>query len=179
VKDETKTGGEREVHLSDDLLTAIREHITWLKVEAAVRGSDEVMWLFPNEAGRTLDLSKVRKVFGKVLERAEIPHHRLYDLRHTFGSLLFNQTGPITYVANQMGHASPDITLRYYARWLPSDKKSFAHLLDMTPEAKPATSSATKPDFEGVGASQVVESKWSRRVELNHRPADSASDYRA
>jgi hypothetical protein len=37
-------------------------------------------------------------------------------LRHTYASMLIGQGEDVTYVAAQMGHASPKITLDVYAR---------------------------------------------------------------
>jgi hypothetical protein len=54
----------------------------------------------------------------------------LYDLRHTFASTLLAKGAPITYVAQQMGHANANITLKYYARWIPSADRSFVDSLD-------------------------------------------------
>lgn len=175
LKDETKTGVERLVDLSDEMVAALRKHCEWLELELQYRGADEVPWLFPNEAGRPLDLAKVRKVFHRVLTHAGIHRHRLYDLRHSYASHLLNQGAPITYVAYQLGHANPDVTLRWYGRWLPSDKKSYAHLMDAPPAQSAATSSATKPQGEAAIGSQVVETTRNRRAELSPQPADTIS----
>jgi integrase len=89
--------------------------------------------VFANSAGHTMDQSRVSKVFKRVLKAAGLPHHytphvsvrlpstlcRSRHNRHTFGSLLLAQGAPLTYVARQMGHASLETTLRYYARWIP------------------------------------------------------------
>jgi integrase len=40
---------------------------------------------------------------------------RCYDPRHTFASLLIAQGARVVFVSRQLGHASPDITLRVYA----------------------------------------------------------------
>jgi integrase len=40
---------------------------------------------------------------------------RFHDLRHTFASLLIAQGANVVFVSRQLGHASPDITLRVYA----------------------------------------------------------------
>jgi len=37
---------------------------------------------------------------------------RVYDLRHTFASLLLAQGVPITYVSAQLGHSRPTTTLQ-------------------------------------------------------------------
>lgn len=54
------------------------------------------------------------------VRRAGLPHFRLYDLRHTYASLLLAAGAPITYVSTQLGHANPTTTLRYYAKWIPT-----------------------------------------------------------
>jgi integrase len=64
------------------------------------------------------DEARVGKVFKRALAKATLPASRLYDLRHTFASLLLAANAPITYVSAQLGHANPATTLRYYARWI-------------------------------------------------------------
>jgi hypothetical protein len=46
----------------------------------------------------------------------------------------------LTYVAAQLGHFKPTMTLKYYSHWLPRADKSFADRLD----------SAARPAGEGV-----------------------------
>jgi integrase-like protein len=59
------------------------------------------------------------------LRKAELNGFRLYDLRHTFASLLLAQGVPITYVAAQLGHSKPTTTLQWYAHWIPSGHERF------------------------------------------------------
>ena len=68
------------------------------------------------------------------------------------------------YVSHQMGHSSPETTLRYYARWIPDTKSRWF-----------GTKSGTKGDFDDERSAQVVGSTWSRREDLNLRPADYES----
>jgi len=95
-------------------------------------------WLFPNEEGKPHDEARVRKVFKRALGKAKLPAFRLYDLRHTFASLLLSERAPITYVSAQLGHVNPATTLRYYARWIPNKGQRWVDLLDRV--AKAATS---------------------------------------
>ena len=82
------------------------------------------------EAGTPLDESRVRKAFAQALKRAKLPAFRLYDLRHTFASLLLAQNAPITYVSAQLGHTDATTTPRWYARWLPRTDTRAVDMLD-------------------------------------------------
>jgi integrase len=53
------------------------------------------------------------KVAGLVTDSRRKPV--LHDCRHTFASLLIAQSANVVFVSRQLGHASPDITLRVYA----------------------------------------------------------------
>jgi integrase len=44
-----------------------------------------------------------------------VPKLRFHDLRHTFASLLIAEGANVVFASRQLGHASPDITLRVYA----------------------------------------------------------------
>ncbi len=67
-------------------------------------------WVFCTEAGTPPDESRVRKTFARTLKRAKLPAFRVYDLRHTFASLLLAKGEPITYVSAQLGHADATTT---------------------------------------------------------------------
>ena len=49
---------------------------------------------------------------------------------------------PITYVAQQLGHADASITLRVYAHYLPDASRRDVDLLDVQPLATPAQPAA-------------------------------------
>jgi integrase len=51
--------------------------------------------------------------------RSNLPPFRVYDLRHTFATLLLNRGVPITYVSAQLAHADPTTTLTWYAYYPP------------------------------------------------------------
>src|SRR5262249_50828270 len=126
----TKTYEERTVDVTPDLVQTIQQHLAWLRREALRCGTGEPEWLFPNEHGKPHDEARVRKVFKRTLKHAKLPAFRRYDLRHTYASLLLAAGAPITYVAAQLGHANPSTTLRYYAKWIPSQGQRWADVLD-------------------------------------------------
>ena len=159
------------VDLSPETMSRLENHLHWLKAEALRRGWGEPEWLFPNEANRPLDISKAGKVFRRALRKAKLPAFAPYSLRHSFASQLLAAGVPITYVSAQLGHKNPATTLRFYAKWIPQAGKRFVDLLDQNP-GRMAPEDGTRPKIKGLQTLQPLESKWSRRVDLNRRPTD-------
>jgi hypothetical protein len=103
------------------------------------------------------------------MKRAGLSGHRLYDLRHTFATLLLAKGVPITYVAAQLGHARPTTTLQWYAHWLPRDSRSFVDALD-SPVEKFGTRLGTKIGAADFGSEKpLILLVGRRRLELRTR----------
>jgi len=91
------------------------------------------------QAARRGDEARIRKVFKRVLAHAKLPAFLVYDLRHTFASLLPSERAPITYVSAQLGHVNPSTTLHYYARWIPNNGQRLVDVLDRFGSARSRT----------------------------------------
>ena len=118
-------------------------------------------WRSRPEAPRPLDIAKVARVFHLASKRAGLPHFRLYDLRHTYASLLLAGGAPITYVSAQLGHANPATTLRYYAKWIPSQGQRWVDLLERGRVAEALTAEVgttlePKAEFRTVDDPQLL-----------------------
>ena len=145
----TKTGETRWIDLSDGVLERLKGYLTWRKAEAIALGCENA-WLFPSQSGTLLDESHVIRAFHRVLDAAGLPRFRVYDLRHTFASLLLSSNVPLLYVSHQLGHTKPTITLKYYARWIPSGQVHRVNVLDtantvLTPATSFPVTSASIP----------------------------------
>lgn len=128
----TKTGETRRVDMSERLGAVLRDLLVWRDKQKLRHGWAELPpWLFFNDRGHPLDLSRVRKHFARALKRAGLSGFRVYDLRHSFATGLLAAGAPITYVSAQLGHAKPTTTLQWYSHWLPApDSHRFVDGLD-------------------------------------------------
>jgi integrase len=114
-----------------------RRHVAWF---AAGRPFPD--WVFASVTGTALDESNVRKGLNRILDGAGVHRRGQHQMRHTFASLLLQNGVPITYVAAQLGHSDPSITLRVYSHWLPdASRDRLVDRLDETladaPQAHP------------------------------------------
>src|SRR5262245_55224247 len=117
-----------------------------------------------------VDESRVRKHFAEALRHAKLDSFTLYDLRHTFASQLLARGAPITYVAAQLGHANPAITLQFYAHWVPTEHQRFVDLVPGPKTKRSRTSRAASP-AKGSGARAGT-----RGHQLGTKSSSGASD---
>ncbi len=96
--------------------------------------------------GEDVSARAMRKVMGK----AELPSFSPYDLRHAFASLLLSEGVPLLYVAQQLDHAKLTITVKYYARWIPSGNANHVAVLERTLVRTPNTQSVQEDVLTAV-----------------------------
>ncbi len=150
----------RDVILIPALGRILREHR--LASPHAAEGDS----VFASGRGGGLDQTVARSALSRALRAAGLdgddkPKLRFHDLRHTFASLLVAQGGNVVFVARQLGHASPDITLKVYA-----------HLFDAAEHAERA-SAALEQGFAAVLDGNGVETSGDKRRRPAQRPAGS------
>lgn len=105
-KSKTKAG-EREVLL----LPSVRRLLMALRLEQPP-GTN---FVFATAQGGPCERRDALRALRAAEKRAGLPKYTLHELRHTFASILIAQGELPTLVAKQMGHASPEITMRTYA----------------------------------------------------------------
>jgi len=97
-------------------------------------------WVFINDEGEPHEQNNFRKrVFAGLLTKAEIRQVRFHDLRHSFASLLLQQGESLTYVKEQMGHHSIQVTVDIYGHLIPGSNKQAVDRLDYFPATVSAT----------------------------------------
>jgi hypothetical protein len=75
--------------------------------------------IFTTATGRPIHSDKLAQRFKQILNQADLPTIRLYDLRHTAATLALSAGVPPKVVAEQLGHASAAFTLDVYSHLLP------------------------------------------------------------
>lgn len=138
-----KNGKTRCVDMSQQLSEALRTHITARKRDALHKGWGQPPdTLFYTDEGAPIDINNFRKrVFVKVLKKAELRHIRIHDLRHTYATCRIAAGHDITDVSKQLGHHSIKITIDTYYDWMPGTRKNEVDQLDLN-EAPTCTLSA-------------------------------------
>src|SRR5215217_1036258 len=82
----------------------------------ASRFKQDTDLVFPSATGQPMNGRNLsRRGLEKALTDAKLDRLRFHDLRHTFASLLIGEGLNVVFVSRQMGHSSPDITLRVYS----------------------------------------------------------------
>jgi integrase len=109
----------RYLPLSAAMRAALQLHQAQTREEAAHLGEAwrEHGLIFPSEVGTPLTPRNVTRLFKRILRKASLPESiRLHDLRGTAISDWIAAGGNAKAVQTAAGHASPETTLRHYAR---------------------------------------------------------------
>jgi integrase len=128
--DSPKSGHGRTVEMSQSLADTLTAHELLRKQETLKYGWSELpSWLFVSKTGTAVDPANVRRAMLRVLKMAKLPlHFTPHCLRHTYASILLSEGVSPVYVQEQLGHATIDLTVSTYGRWL---KKKAPGALDM------------------------------------------------
>ena len=72
-------------------------------------------FVFGTQENASCGRGEALRALRATTKRAGIPSYTLHELRHTFASILIAQGELPTFVAKQMGHADPGVTMKVYA----------------------------------------------------------------
>jgi len=114
-----KSGRSRVVLLAPALAEIFFDLLAERRRQAMAQGWPEVPeHVFCSEAGTHLDNGNLRRVWERVRRRGQAAGVRplkLHCARHTWATLALESGKSVRWVADQLGHADPALTLRTYA----------------------------------------------------------------
>lgn len=115
LQEETKTAsGERRLDLTAGGAAA-------LKAQQELTGFGE--FVFCRENGQRLTYyDHTSEPWRRVLKALKIRHRKQYQTRHTYASMKLSHGENLFYMAEQMGHANPQMLLTIYGKWVESAK---------------------------------------------------------
>jgi len=113
----------RVVSLPDRVVKELR---AW-KLECPPNALDLV---FPSQRGMAQNNAQFYRIWKRAIAAADLVGLDPHDLRHTFATWLLSAGVNVTWVADQMGHESPSITLDTYAHLLPNSDTEAARKLE-------------------------------------------------
>lgn len=102
-----KSGRGRSVPMVADVATALA------RMSQREQFTSDADLVFAGVVGGHLDSNRVRAVYHKALERADLRRLRFHDLRHTFGTRAVEKAESILELKEWMGHANVQTTMRY------------------------------------------------------------------
>lgn len=114
----------RTIDILDPLLPYIKEQF---KATGSLSS-----FVFLNTEGRHyFDIKYIRDGrWKKLLKKCNIPYRPIYQLRHTFATLMVENGEDVLWVSNMLGHSDPSMTLTKYAKYQNRTKKKRAVFLD-------------------------------------------------
>jgi len=126
----------RTVDLSPELIETLEAHQAELRKAWFKKGEELPEWVFPTVTGTPQLYSNFRRAYVRIQKKAKIRIRRPHDLRHTWACHQLAAGKPITWVASQLGHKTPQVTLTVYARWIPGADSGDKGVLDCSGSTK-------------------------------------------
>ncbi len=133
ILDTPKSGHGRTVEMSQVLSQMLVAHEAARRDEKVkCRWAELPPWLFVTLTGTPLDPANVRRAMQSVLKKAGLPlHFTPHCLRHTYASILLADGVSPVYVQEQLGHATIELTVSTYGRWLKKQAPGALDRLDV------------------------------------------------
>ncbi len=88
-------------------------------------------YVFLNQKGEHFyDIKRVRNTYWKkLLEKLGMKYRPIYQMRHTFATIMIENGEDILWVSNMLGHTDPSMTLTKYAKYRKREKVKRAQFL--------------------------------------------------
>lgn len=126
VENEPKTArGRRNITLPSFVVDKLRLYrIQQAAIQVATGDEwEDLGYVFTGLHGGRMNPRYLVKMFGRLLEEANLPHLRFHDLRHSAATLLLSMEVNAKVVQELLGHSNISMTMDTYSHVLPSMQK--------------------------------------------------------
>jgi integrase len=111
VKPPKTRNSRRDLKLADELLAMLRERLG----DQLTNEHTAPNYVFHCKSGKPLAASSVRKQYRKMIQENGLRYVRMHDLRHSFATILLDQSGGnLSGVSRALGHSNVSVTLDVY-----------------------------------------------------------------
>ena len=94
-------------------------------LQEQLKTTKKFKYVFVNSKGTNIySHSFIGRKFNAVLDKSNIPHRPLYNLRHTFASHLLIQGEDITWISKNLGHTDISITMKHYIKYIKENEET-------------------------------------------------------
>jgi integrase len=157
-----KSSKGRLVSIPGGIASLLFDHLAARRRECLERGWAEVPpWVFCSETGGLLDERDVQRGWYAIRRRAQklgVRPLRLHSARHTYATLALASGKSLAWVAKQLGHSSPNVTLGFYAHALAREEKDLSFADFVAPNATGRPQTAPRDETAETDARNVAES---------------------
>jgi integrase len=116
-------GSERDIEMCATVRVALMEQ----RSRSQLRGE----LVFPSQAETPIDLQNFRlRNWPRILRRAKVRPRVLYQCRHTFVRLAFENGDHPQHIAAMLGHVSTEMVFKRYGRWMKRPESAALASLD-------------------------------------------------
>lgn len=134
LKSGAKTyAGVRRISIPNQLVEVLRkqqEKYDALKSKLGREFLDLDLVIFNLKNGGTVFPSNMMKIYPKDVRRADLPHIRFHDLRHTHATLLLSKDINVKVISERLGHSKISVTLDTYSHVIPSMQQEVTNTLE-------------------------------------------------
>lgn len=121
---------QREVFVTDKFLKEIYEWKKFLITNIGINITKDTPILLSFTTGKSISDVSLRKHFNYYIEITGVPKIRMYDLRHTFATLLMERGIDMYVLEKQMGHTKISTTIDTYGNVSTKSRKKVSNITD-------------------------------------------------
>ena len=127
----TKTyGSQRNIDISNKIIEEVESYKYYLINELGYNINDDTLLFFNHDTKKPFTDVTLRKQFYKFCDMANVPHIRMYDLRHTYVATMMSEGKELYHISSRIGHNNYSTTVNKYGHLTTKTRKEIAEITD-------------------------------------------------